>query len=79
MRGEGGVEGCLEFFQRFIRFGSVTCPLVLVRNDQKTFFQTQGVPTTGDLACAPWFQQHSISQFLGDTLYIVMIISEIKA
>ena len=27
--------------------------LVLLRNDQKTFFQTQGVLATGDLACAP--------------------------
>ena len=27
--------------------------LIIVRNDQKTFFQTQGVLATGDLACAP--------------------------
>ena len=37
--------------------------LILLRNDQKTFVQTQGLPATGDLACAPCFQQHSISQF----------------
>ena len=65
MREGGGVEGRLEFFRKLIQFGSVTCPLVLVRNDPKTFLQTQGVPATGDLVCAPWFQQHSINQFLG--------------
>ena len=39
--------------------------LILLRNDQKTFVQTQGLPATSDLACAPCFQQHSISHFFG--------------
>ena len=37
--------------------------LVLVRNDQKKNFQTQGVPATGDRACAPWLRQHSVNTF----------------
>ena len=41
---------------------------VLVRNDQKNNFQTQGVPATGDWACAPWLQQHFVSAFFLDTL-----------
>ena len=31
---EGGIKGCLELFRKFIRFGSVTCSLVL----KKQFF-----------------------------------------
>ena len=42
--------------------------LVLVRNDQKKNFQTQGVPATGDWACAPWLQQHSVNTFFWNTL-----------
>ena len=37
--------------------------LSLSKKRPKTFFQTRGVPATGDLACALWVQQHSIIQF----------------
>ena len=37
--------------------------LVLVRNDRKINFQTQGVLATYDLASALWLQQHSESAF----------------
>ena len=36
--------------------------LSLSKKRPKTFFQTPGVPATGDLACALWVQQHSIIQ-----------------
>ena len=43
-------------------FGTPYC-LFIERDDKK--LQIQDVPAIGDLACAPWFQQHSISIFLG--------------
>ena len=48
-----------QFF-RWRWLGSAWSCFVL---DQTTFFQTHGVPRTGDLSCTPRFQQHSISQF----------------
>ena len=47
------------------RLGSSWSCLVLVKNDQKNIFQKQGVPTTGDLARALWFNQHTINLFFG--------------
>ena len=42
---------------------------------KKTFFQTHGVPATGDWICAPWLQQHSVSIFFWghpeDKLYFI--------
>ena len=45
-RGGAGVEGRLEFFRKFIRFGGLTLPLV--KKEQKIIFHAQGVPATGD-------------------------------
>ena len=39
--------------------------LFLSKKRSKNTFQAQVVPITGDWACAPWLQQHSISTFLG--------------
>ena len=48
--------------------------LVLVRNDQKNIFPDTGGPGhTGHLACAPWFQEHSISHFRHLVYYVYII------
>ena len=45
--------------------GKAWSGLVLVRNDQKINFQTQGTPATCDWASSLWLQQHSESALFG--------------
>ena len=41
------------------------------KTSKKINFQTQGLPASGDWACAPWLQQHYVNNFFWDTLYYV--------
>ena len=45
--------------------GKAWSGLVLVRNDRKINFQTQGEPATCNWASALWLQQHSDNAFFG--------------
>ena len=66
------IECCGAKFSHEHHLGALD-PANILKKDQKTFFQTQGVPATGGLACVPWFQQHSISNFLGHPVWAGLV------
>ena len=59
------IECCRAKFSHGHKLGSAWSCLVLVGNDQKIDFQTQGVSATGDWASALWVQEQSESAFFG--------------